>query len=148
MGLILTQSLSKINTGKKRPTKIVQNTLTEGVFHKSELTGRITARPVILTVKNAFFQEFLMKNHLFCESYLGFHWSGWIVLIKSEILIMTGMVWPVSSDKWKAPCVWSSSIVSDCDLITVTWRKILTWGSKNISPVGSCQVGLSPLNLM
>ena len=30
-------------------------------------------------------------------------WSGWIVLIKSEILIMTGMVWPVSSDKWKAP---------------------------------------------
>ena len=114
------QSLSKINTGKKRPTKIVQNTLTEGAFHKSELTGRITARPVILTVKNAFFQEFLMKNHLFCESYLGFHRSGWIVLIKSEILIMTGMVWPVSSDKWKAPCVWSSSIVSDCDLITVT----------------------------
>ena len=61
-----------------------------------------------------------MKNHLFCESYLGFLRSGWIVLIKSEILIMTGMVWPVSSDKWKAPCVWSSSIVSDCDLITVT----------------------------
>ena len=23
--------------------------------------------------------------------------------MKSEILIMTGMVWPVSSDKWKAP---------------------------------------------
>ena len=30
-------------------------------------------------------------------------WSGCIVLIKSEILIMTGMVWLVSSDKWKAP---------------------------------------------
>ena len=84
MGLILTQSLSNINNGKKRPTKIVQNTLTEGAFHKSELTGWITARPVILTMKNAFFQEFLMKNHLFCESYLGFHRSGWIVLIKSE----------------------------------------------------------------
>ena len=26
-----------------------------------------------------------------------------VVLIKSEILITTGMVWPVSSDKWKAP---------------------------------------------
>ena len=26
-------------------------------------------------------------------------------MIKSEILITTGMVWPVSSDKWKAPLV-------------------------------------------
>ena len=34
--------------------------------------------------------------------YLGFDWSGWIVLINSQILIMTGRVWPVSSDKWKA----------------------------------------------
>ena len=125
MGLILTQSLSKLdtiilNTGNKRPTKIVQNTLTEGAFQESKLTGQIIARPVILTMKNAFFQEFLMKNHLFCESYSGFHRSGWIVLIKSEIRIMTGMVWLVSSDKWKAPCVWSSSTVSDCDLISVT----------------------------
>ena len=74
MGLILTQSLSKLdtiilNTGNKRPTKIVQNTLTEGAFQESKLTGQIIARPVILTMKNAFFQEFLMKNHLFCESY-------------------------------------------------------------------------------
>ena len=30
------------------------------------------------------------------------HWSGWIVFIKSEILIMIGMVWPVGSDKYKA----------------------------------------------
>ena len=28
----------------------------------------------------------------------GFHRSGLIVLIKSEILIITGMVWPVSSE--------------------------------------------------
>ena len=35
----------------------------------------------------------------------GFDWSGWIVLIKSEILITTGMVWPVSSGKWKRPLV-------------------------------------------
>ena len=68
MGLILTQSLSKINTGKKRPTKIVQNTLTEGAFHKSELTGRITARPVILTMKNAFFQEFWWKTISFVKA--------------------------------------------------------------------------------
>ena len=37
-------------------------------------------------------------------NYLGFNISGWVVLIKSEILITTGMVWPVSSDKWKALC--------------------------------------------
>ena len=34
---------------------------------------------------------------------LGFDSSGWIVLIKSEILIKVGMVWPVRSDRWKAP---------------------------------------------
>ena len=44
-----------------------------------------------------------MKTHLLRAYYLRFDWSGWIVLIKSEILIATGMVWPVSSDKWKAP---------------------------------------------
>ena len=37
--------------------------------------------------------------------YLSFDWSGWIVLSKSEILIATGMVWPVSSGKWKAPLI-------------------------------------------
>ena len=50
-----------------------------------------------------FFQEFLLKHHRYRACYLGFHWSGWIVLIKSEILIVTGLVCPVSSDKWKAP---------------------------------------------
>ena len=44
-----------------------------------------------------------LKHHLLCACYLGFDWSDWIVLIKSGILIMTGIVWPVSSDKWKAP---------------------------------------------
>ena len=32
-----------------------------------------------------------------------FERSDWIVLRNSEILITTGIVWPVSSDKWKAP---------------------------------------------
>ena len=45
----------------------------------------------------SFFQEFLLKSHLLYAYYLEFDKSGWIVLIKSEILIMTGMVWPVSS---------------------------------------------------
>jgi len=31
------------------------------------------------------------------------YWCRWIVLIESEILITTGVVWPVSSDKWEAP---------------------------------------------
>ena len=39
----------------------------------------------------------------FRACYLGFDWSSWIVLIKSEILITTRMIWPVSSDKWKVP---------------------------------------------
>ena len=55
----------------------------------------------------SFFQELLLKSHLLHAYYLEFYRSGWIVLIKSEILIMTGMVWPVSSDKWKAPKLWS-----------------------------------------
>ena len=46
----------------------------------------------------SFFQEFLLKNHLLRANYLGFNISGWVVLIKSEILITTGMFWPVSSD--------------------------------------------------
>ena len=50
-----------------------------------------------------FFQGLLLKNHLLPTHYLGFDWSSWIVLINSEILITKGRVWPVSSDKWKAP---------------------------------------------
>ena len=45
---------------------------------------------------------------------LGFDWSGWIVLIKSEILIATGMVWPVSSDKQKVPLVYKKITVIIC----------------------------------
>ena len=37
-------------------------------------------------------------------------WLIWLnSLIKSEILIAMGMVWPVSSDKWKAPLVISQA---------------------------------------
>ena len=42
-------------------------------------------------------------------SCLGFDRSGLIVLIKSEILIATGMVWLVSSGKWKVPLVFNPS---------------------------------------
>ena len=49
------------------------------------------------------FLRVLLKNYLLCAYYLRSDWSGWIVLIKSEILITTGMVWPVSPDEWKAP---------------------------------------------
>ena len=51
---------------------------------------------------NGLFSEGLLF-HLLRAYCLGFDWSGWIVLIKSEILITMGMVWPVSSGKWKAP---------------------------------------------
>ena len=46
---------------------------------------------------------FRLKNVLFRVYYLEFDWSGWRVLIKRETIIATGMVWPVSSDKWKVP---------------------------------------------
>ena len=46
---------------------------------------------------------FRLKNVLFRVYYLGFDWSGWRVLIKRETIIATGMVGPVSSDKWKVP---------------------------------------------
>ena len=56
-------------------------------------------------MKSAFSKGFLLKNHLLREYYLEFDWSSWLVLIKSEILITTQMILPVSSDKWKAPLV-------------------------------------------
>ena len=37
-------------------------------LQKSELTGRTIAGPVILTIKNAFFQEFLLKHHSFVHA--------------------------------------------------------------------------------
>ena len=48
-----------------------------------------------------FSQEFLPKKHFFGACYLGVDLFGWRVLIKGEILIATGTVWLVSSDKWK-----------------------------------------------
>ena len=56
-------------------------------------------------MESAFSKRFLLKNHLLCEYYLEFDLSSWIVLIRNEILITTGMILPVSSDKWKAPLV-------------------------------------------
>ena len=59
------------------------------------------AGPVILTKKQAFPRDFDEKPSP-PAYYVRFDWSGWIVLIKSEIPNTTGMVWPLSSDKWKA----------------------------------------------
>ena len=39
-----------------------------------------------------FFQEFLLKNVLLRAYYLGFDWSVWRVLIKSEIISAMEMV--------------------------------------------------------
>ena len=58
---------------------------------------------------NRLFQEFLLKNHLFRTYHSGFDWSGWIVSIKSEILVTTGRGWPVSFDKWKRPVFYFSA---------------------------------------
>ena len=89
---------------------------TKGAFHLSELAGRAITGPVSKQKKSAFSKGFLVKNRLLLAYYLGFDWPGWIVLIRSEILITTGMVWPVSSDKWKAPSDYLSSFrfVSFC----------------------------------
>ena len=58
-----------------------------GRCQKSELTGWTGH----FENETGFFQE------------LGFDWYGRIALIKSKIFITTGMSWPISSDKWKAP---------------------------------------------
>ena len=70
--------------------------------------GRVeeyTGKEVGPNNKIGFFQEVLLKSHLLCVWYFGFGWSGWLILITSEILIIIGICWPVSSDKWKAPLV-------------------------------------------
>ena len=66
------------------PQRGIQNP--RGTFHLSELAGRTIARP-----------EFLLKNHLPRAYYLGFDWSGLIVLIKREIVICdeNGLAGPV-----------------------------------------------------
>ena len=51
----------------------------------------------------SFIRGFSLKSFLLHARYLWFDWCGWIVLIKSEILITTWIVWPSSSGKWKAP---------------------------------------------
>ena len=51
----------------------------------------------------SFIRGFSQKSLLLRARYLWFDWCGRIVLIKSEILITTWMVWPSSSGKWKAP---------------------------------------------
>ena len=77
---------------------------TKDAFLKSKLASQTLAGPVILTwMKQAFSKGFLLKIHLLRTYYLGPDWSSWIVLVKSKILITTGMTWLVSSDKWKVP---------------------------------------------
>ena len=56
--------------------------------------SKLKARLVILKKKEAFSENLLLRAY-----YVRFDWSGWIVLIKSEILITTGM------KKWKAPFI-------------------------------------------
>ena len=48
---------------------------------------------------NRLFPRVFAEKPLLPVHYLGFDWSGWIVLIKSEIVITTGMIRLVSCDK-------------------------------------------------
>ena len=62
-------------------------------FHLSELA---IAGPVSVKIQWYFFSK-----GIFCVYII--YWCRWIVLIESEILITTRVVWLVSSDKQKAP---------------------------------------------
>jgi len=78
---------------------------TKGAFHWSELAGRTIARPVNLKMKWRFPRVFAEKpsplmNTIQDLTDLAGDFSR---RIKREILIATRMVWPVTSDKWKAP---------------------------------------------
>ena len=70
----------------------------KGAFQKSELASRTSH----FHNEIDFFKEIVLKYHLLRAYYLGFEWSGWIVFIKSDILVITRMVCLVSSNKWKA----------------------------------------------
>ena len=106
-----------------------------------------------------FFQGFLLKNHLLPPHYLGFDWSGWIVLINSEILIATGRVRPVSSDKWKlTPVVkdfvtgwlpWTHLLVSDYQMGLFLSPTLDTWmkWSGTVDPGLNCYQGSSFFSL-
>ena len=58
--------------------------------------GRLDRKPFWKWRRSLFF-SFRSKTHQNHAYYLGIEWSAWTVLIKSEILITKGMVWPVSS---------------------------------------------------
>ena len=68
-------------------------------------TGRPDHCPTESVSENeiGFFQEFLLENHLLRAYYLGFDWSGWKVLIKSELSChcdrngLVGQFWPMES---------------------------------------------------
>ena len=79
-------------------TQIIKKVITN-------LVVSVVGGPVILTMKWAFFKSFFffLKNILLRTLCLRFDSSGRIVLIKTEILIPTGIIWRISSDKWKAP---------------------------------------------
>ena len=79
---------------------------TQGAFQKS--ASWTIAGLVILTMKNAFTKKFLATKTLLCIPVTTIR-SDEVVLIKSEILIGTGTVWPVGSDKWKANSVISQA---------------------------------------
>ena len=65
----------------------------------SELAGRFMAGPVIMTMKGLFPRVFLKTHDLLRTYFVGFDKSAWIVLVKSEISMATGMAWPVRSDR-------------------------------------------------
>ena len=66
------------------------------------LFARLIVFPRQMQMKAAFFKGFLLKKLSPSSIILRIWLIGWTVLIKSEILIATGMVWPVSSDKREA----------------------------------------------
>ena len=78
--------------------------LTKGTFHLSELAGQDHCRTSQLTNEIGYFQRVFTENHIL-PLYIIFRiWLSWLDSFdKSRNRIIKGMVWPVSSDKWKAP---------------------------------------------
>ena len=56
---------------------------------------------------------------------------------KKEIIIATGLIWPVSSNKWKAPKVIKQLVSDSISLIELEFEKMLVLEKKNpMSPWG------------
>ena len=71
-------------------------------------------------MKSAFCKGFCLKSYVPRAHFLGLDWSGWIILIKSEIFVKTGTVRPF----WQMESVLSCSKTEN---YLAAWNRLNQW---------------------